>query len=124
MTDEEEETEGEISFGGSQTTAFGIELQIGSGDILLHCRESIYGSGPTINLALAGFELIFSAKYLSGIADYLFIACRTLTIRHRPDNSPEYTPWLYPKSAANCFRNYNSPQENFANYIFLIFLNS
>lgn len=104
-----------LSYGIGQTTPIGIELQIGSGEILLHCRETAYGSGPTVSIDLTGFELLFSAKFLSGIADYLYIAAKTLAIKHRGDNCPEFTPWVYAKSARNQFanRNYNINQERY-----------
>jgi len=88
-----------ISFGGGKSTPFGIELHIGTGEITLNCVETVHNrSGPVIKIDLTGFELIFTAKFQSGIADYLYIAAQTLTIKHRVDNCHEFTQWLYPKS--------------------------
>ena len=67
---------------------------------MLHCRQSKYGPGPVVNLTLSGFELLFAAKFLSGIADYLYIATQSLAIRHRGENQADYTQWVYPKSCS------------------------
>ena len=83
------------AYGMGSATPFGLELEIGRGNVKLNCRESNIGTGPTINLDLAGFNLLFGAKYLSGIADHLFISAHDLQITHKLESDPEETVWLY-----------------------------
>ena len=87
------------AYGMGSATPFGLELEIGRGNVKLNCRESNIGTGPTINLDLAGFNLLFGAKYLSGIADHLFISAHDLQITHKLESDPEETVWLYSTEA-------------------------
>jgi hypothetical protein len=105
MNDDEEgsKAEEEDYFGIGQTTPFAIELQIGRGEVKLQCRETSYSSGPSVEITLAEFELIFAAKFLTGISDYLYICAQTLNITHRGDNCHEFTPWVYAKTSSHRF---------------------
>jgi len=60
------------NYGTGSATGFGLELEIGTGNIKLNCRESTYGQGPIINLDIINFTLFFAAKYLRKLINIYF----------------------------------------------------
>jgi autophagy-related protein 2 len=83
--------------GTTQPTPIAIELDIEDGEVVLNCRQTNNSPGPEIHIDISSFKLIFAGKYLSGVADYIYISAQTLTIKHRPDQCAEFTAWVYPK---------------------------
>lgn len=83
----------------TQTTPLALELDIEDGDVILHCRPTNNSPGPEIQIDISDFKLIFAVKYLSGVADYLYISAQTLSIKHRVDQCAEFINWLFPKQS-------------------------
>ena len=83
------------NYGLGSSTDFALELVIGRGTVKLNCRESHELNHPIVTAELAKFDLLFAAKYLSGPADYLYIATHGLEVRHRAQSMGEDLVWLY-----------------------------
>ena len=83
------------NYGLGSSTDFALELVIGRGLVKLNCRESHEMNHPVVTAQLAKFNLFFAAKYLSGPADYLYIAAHDLEVKHRSQSMGEDLVWLY-----------------------------